>query len=158
MIVVRKTIRVVKGQLRLQDEIRYFFYVTNVKRKDLSAVEVIYQANDRCQQENLIEQMKNGVHAFNMPSDGLVSNWAFAVIGSLAWNLKIWLSILHPKQPARREIRRMEFRRFVNTVMWVPCQIVRAARGLRLRISMYTPWAGALVDGLDHFRRTSYVT
>jgi len=158
MIVVRKTIRVVKGQLRLQDEIRYFFYVTNVKRKDLSAVDVIYQANDRCQQENLIEQLKNGVHAFRLPSDGLVSNWAFAVIASLAWNLKAWLSILHPKPPARRELRRMEFRRFVNTVMWVPCQIVRAARGLRLRIAMYTPWAAALVDGLDHFRRTSYVT
>ena len=158
MIVVRKTIRVVKGQLRLQDEIRYFFYVSNVKRKELSAVEVIYQANDRCQQENLIEQMKNGVRAFRMPSDGLVSNWAFAVISSLAWNLKAWLSILHPKRLARHEIRRMEFRRFVNTVMWVPCQIVRAARGLRLRISTYTPWAAALVDGLDHFRRTSYAT
>jgi hypothetical protein len=77
---------------------------------------------------------------------------------SLAWNLKAWLSILHPHRAARREIRRMEFRRFVATVMWVPCQIVRAARGLRLRIAMYTPWADALVDGLDYFRDASFVT
>jgi len=158
MIVLRKTIRVEKGQLRLEDEIRYLFYVTNVARKDLSAPEVVFQANARCQQENVIEQLKNGVRALRMPSDGLVSNWAFAVIASLAWNLKAWLSILHPQKKARREIRRMEFRRFVATVMWVPCQIVRAARGLRLRIATYTPWAGALVDGLDYFRKACFVT
>jgi hypothetical protein len=158
MIALRKTIRVEQGQLRLQDEIRYFFYVTNVPAKRLAAVDVIFQANARCQQENVIEQLKNGVRAFRVPSDGLVSNWAFAVIAALAWNLKAWLSILHPEKAARHDIRHMEFRRFVNSVMWVPCQIVRAARGIRLRIATYTPWASALVDGLNYFRTASFVT
>ena len=158
MIVLRKTIRVEKGQLRLQDETRYFFYVTNVPAKDLPAADVIFQANARCQQENVIEQLKNGVRAFRVPSDGLVSNWAFAVIAALAWNLKAWLSILHPQKAARREIRHMEFRRFVSSVMWVPCQIVRCARGLRLRIATYTRWASALVDGLEFFRKKCFTT
>ena len=157
MIALRKTIRVEKGQLRLHDEIRYFFYVTNVPARRLCAEDVIYQANARCQQENVIEQLKNGVRAFRVPSDSLVSNWAFAVIAALAWNLKAWLSILHPVKSVRHDIRHMEFRRFVNSVMWVPCQIVRAARGIRLRIAMYTPWARALIDGLNFFRTASFV-
>jgi hypothetical protein len=42
MIVVRKTIRVEKGQLHLGDEARYLFYVTNVGRGRLSAQQVVF--------------------------------------------------------------------------------------------------------------------
>ena len=33
-------------------------------------------ANERCEQENVIEQLKNGVNAMRMPVDDLISNWA----------------------------------------------------------------------------------
>lgn len=158
LIVLRKTIHVEQGQLRLADEVRHLFYVTNVARKDLSGPDVIFQANDRCRQEKLIEQLKNGVGAFDLPSNGLASNWAYALIASLAWNMKAWLSILHPHKAARRELARMEYRRFIATVMSVPCQIVKAARGLRLRIATYTPWASALIAGLGHFRKFRLAT
>jgi hypothetical protein len=75
--------------------------VTNVHRRDLAAAEVIFQANARCQQENVIEQLKNGVRAMRMPSDGLVSNWAYVVIASLAWNMKAWLSCRSSCRSAR---------------------------------------------------------
>ena len=101
LIILRKKIRVERGQQHLFDQTRYLFYVTNVGDDVLTASEVVFEANDRCNQENLIEQLKNGVQALRMPSDGLVSNWAYAVIAALAWNLKIWLSILLPKRLAR---------------------------------------------------------
>jgi hypothetical protein len=50
----------------------------------------VFRANDRCNQENLIEQLKNGVHALRMPVSTLVSNWAYMVMASLAWTLKAW--------------------------------------------------------------------
>ena len=62
----------------------------------MSAAEVVFFANDRCDQENVIEQLKNGVNALRMPSDDLLSNWAYMVIAALAWNLKSWYGLLVP--------------------------------------------------------------
>ena len=56
----------------------------------MTAEEVVFSANDRCDQENLIAQLKNGVHALTAPVDNLVSNWAYMVMASLAWSLKAW--------------------------------------------------------------------
>jgi Transposase DDE domain group 1 len=152
LIILRKKIRVERGQQHLFDQTRYLFYITNVGDDVLTASEVIFEANDRCNQENLIEQLKNGVQALRMPSDGLVSNWAYAVIATLAWNLKIWLSILLPKRLAR-DVRRMEYRRFLHSVMLVPCQVLRTARQMVLRLLTYTPWAELLLSGTQYFHR-----
>lgn len=153
MIVLRKTIRVEKGQLHLGNETSHFFYVTNVPVGELSVHEVVFQANARCHQENLIEQLKNGVRAMRMPSNSLDSNWAWLVIATMAWNMKSWLSIVLPRGKHTRELRRMEFRRFLNSVMLVPCQVVKSSRRLVLRILTWTRWAHVLLDGLDFFRR-----
>ncbi len=61
MIVLRKRLAIDKGQMRLFEEYRYFFYITN--DRDMSAEDVVFSANDRCNQENLIAQLKSGVHA-----------------------------------------------------------------------------------------------
>jgi len=152
LIILRKTIRVERGQQHLFDQIRYLFYITNVGDDVFTPAEVVVDANDRCNQENLIEQLKNGVQALRMPSDGLVSNWAYAVIATLAWNVKIWLSILLPKRLAR-ELRRMEYRRFLHSVMLVPCQVLRTARQMVLRLLTYSPWAELLLTGTQYFHR-----
>ena len=49
-------------------------------------------------QENLIEQLRNGVKALKMPVDNLVSNWAYMVMASLAWTLKAWLALQLPQE------------------------------------------------------------
>ena len=152
LIILRKKIRVERGQQHLFDQIRYLFYITNVGAGVLTAAGAVFEANDRCNQENVIEQLKNGVQALRMPADGLVANWAYAVIATLAWNLKNWLCILLPKRLAR-DVRRMEFRRFLHSVMLVPCQVVRTARQTLLRLLTYTPWAELLLSGTQHFHR-----
>ena len=88
VVVLRKRLGIDKGQMRLFEEYRYFFYITN--DRDLTAEEVVFSANDRCDQENLIAQLKGGVHALTTPVDDLVSNWAYMVMASLAWSLKAW--------------------------------------------------------------------
>ena len=52
LIVLRKNISHEKGETRLFDEIRYFFYITNDWAVD--AEDVVFEANDRCDQENLL--------------------------------------------------------------------------------------------------------
>jgi len=155
VVVVRKNLSVEKGESVLFDDVLYFFYITN----DLSTPtdEIVFLANKRCDQENLIEQLKNGVKAMGMPVDTLVSNWAYMVMASLAWTLKAWFALLLPekgrwKEKYRRqkqEVQRMEFKRFVNSFIRLPCQIVRAGRRIVYRLLSWNPWLEVLLRGVD---------
>src|SRR3954452_3625477 len=78
VVVLRKKLTVEKGQLWLFEPDRYFFYITNDRTSPAS--EVVFCANDRCDQENLIAQLKGGVKALAMPVDNLVSNGAYMVM------------------------------------------------------------------------------
>jgi hypothetical protein len=143
MIVLRKKISHEKGQLLLFDENRYFFYLTNDWTVD--AEDVVFEANARCDQENLIAQLSGGVRALSAPLDNLLSNWAYMVMTSLAWNLKAWWALCLPEERRWREkhrvekrrILRMEFRTFRDTFIRIPCQILRTGRKLVYRVLRY---------------------
>jgi hypothetical protein len=137
VIILRKNISVQKGEAVLFEEVRYFFYITNRKDK---AEKIVGLANGRCDQENVIEQLKNGVNAMRMPVNDLVSNWAYMVISALAWNLKAWYGLLVPNRERGIELVKMEFRRFLHAIMLLPCQVVRTARRVIYRILSYNSW------------------
>ena len=103
MAVVRKNISVEKGEQVLFPEECYFFYITNERK--CKTAEVVYEANDRCNQENHIAQLKGAVRALHRP-DNLESNWAYMLMTALAWNLKAWWALMLPKIQAagRRNI------------------------------------------------------
>jgi Transposase DDE domain group 1 len=137
LVIVRKNISVQKGEQALLDEIRYFFYLTNRKDK---AEKIVGLANGRCDQENVIEQLKNGVNAMRMPVRDLLSNWAYMVMAALAWNLKSWYGLLTPDRERGLELTRMEFRRFLQAILLIPCQVVRTARRVIYRVLNYNGW------------------
>ncbi len=137
VVIVRKNISVKKGEKALFDEIRYFFYITNRRDK---AAKIVGLANGRCDQENVIEQLKNGVNAMRMPVDDLLSNWAYMVMTALAWNLKAWYGLLTANRERGLELVKMEFRRFLQAIILLPCQIVRTARRVIYRILGYNSW------------------
>jgi hypothetical protein len=153
LVILRKRIRVTEGQLRLADEIRYFFYVTNVSRERLGTAAVVRESNARCNQENLIEQLKNEVRATRMPVAEFDANWAYLVIASLAWNLKAWAGLLLPRRLGARAILRMEFRRFLNELILLPAQILRSGRRLIFRLLAINPWVTLLLDGTRALKR-----
>ena len=159
MIALRKKISVEKGQEKLFDEYRYFFYITN--DRESTAEQIVFCANDRCDQENLIAQLKGGTGSMRNPLDNLYSNWAYMVMSSLAWTLKAWCGLLLPATPGRyherhrgqgREIVRMEFATFVNGLMRLPCQIVKGGRRIVYRLLSWNRWAGVLVRLADAAR------
>jgi hypothetical protein len=159
MIVVKKLIDVTQGQSVLFYDYRYFFYLTN--DGDLLAEEVVFEANDRCDQENLNAQLKGSVRALHAPVDNLVSNWAYMVMVSLAWNLKAWWALFLPEGRGRhaesqraekRRVLRMEFKTFRNAFVRLPCQIVRSGRRLIYRLLSWNPWQRVLFRWLDHLR------
>jgi hypothetical protein len=138
LVILRKNISVQKGERALFDEVRYFFYLSN--RWDLTVEQIVSLANGRGDQENVIEQLKNGVNAMRMPVDDLVSNGAYMVMAALAWNLKAWYGLLVPDRERGLELVRMEFRRFLHAIILLPVQIIRAGRKIIYRLLGYNGW------------------
>jgi hypothetical protein len=151
VVVLRKSLSVEENQIRLFDDIRYFFYITNIT--DLSAAEVVRFCNDRCNQENLIDQLKNGVNALRMPVHTLVSNWSYMVMTSLAWTLKAWFALLVRKREHRDLLLAMEFRRFLNGLIRIPVQIITAGRRIVWRVLGYNQWVHTFLKTFDTVRR-----
>jgi DDE family transposase len=159
MVVVRKNITKEKGELRLDDEIRYFFYITNDWVSEADAI--VFSANDRCNQENLLAQLHSGCRALTAPCNSLLSNWAYMVMTALAWDLQAWWALLLPEgrgchQVAYRAdklwVLRLEFKRFVQAFVRLPCQIVRTGRRLVYRLLSWNPHQSVFFRLVDVLR------
>jgi len=159
LVALRKNLRTEMGEHWLFDEWRYFFYLTNDRAS--GAGEIVPVANGRCNQENLIEQLKNGARAMEMPLGDLVSNGAYRVMASLAWTLKAWFALELPErgrwaekyQAQKESLRKMEFKKFLNVLMRVPCQVVRTGRRIVDRLLSWNPWQEVLLRGAEALRR-----
>jgi Transposase DDE domain group 1 len=155
LIALRKNITVERGETALFDEVRYFFYITN--DRSMSAADVVFTSNDRCNQENLIEQLKNGVRALHAPVNTLYANWAYMVMASLAWTLKAWMALwlpVHARWRARHMAERaawlhMDFRTFLHGLINVPAQVVQTGRRRIWRLLTWRPQLPVLFRLLD---------
>ncbi len=92
--------------------------------------------------------------------DNLVSNGADLVMTALAWNLKAWFALAVPEHPQTQEVHReqkrgrlrMEFKRFVNAIILMPCQIVRGGRRVPYRLLSWNEWPGVFLGVVDALR------
>ena len=158
LVAVRKNLSVEKGEQVLFDDIRYFFYISNDTGASMEGV--VQEGRERCNQENLIAQLKGGVGALAMPVDNLVSNWAYMVMGSLAWTLKAWLALSLPERgrwaafhrDQKQSVLKMEFKRFLNAFLRLPCQVVRTGRKVVYRLLAWNPWQPVFLRAVDALR------
>ena len=157
--VVRKNLSVERGEWALFDDVRYFFYITNDRQMSVSGV--VRSANGRCNQENLIGQLKGGVQALNMPVDNLVSNAAYMVMASLAWTLKAWYALSLPEtgrwrakhKSEKDAVLKMEFKTFLDSFMRIPVQVVRTGRRIVYRVLAWNRWLHVFFRGVDALYR-----
>ena len=154
VVALRKNISKTRGEHVLIDEVRYFFYITT--RTDLTAGEVVACANERCDQENIIGQLKSGVGALRVPLYDLVSNWAYMIIAALAWNIKSWFAMMMHRKHDRRDYLGMEFRRFLTSIILIPAMIIRRARGITVRLIGYNPSLDRLFSAWNTTERTRF--
>ena len=61
-------------------DIVYFFYLTN--KRDVPVEEIVWESNERCNQENLIAQLTGPAasSALEKRSPGLLRHWAYMVM------------------------------------------------------------------------------
>jgi hypothetical protein len=146
VVALRKEVEVTRRQQKLFDDEPFFFYVSNASFSARSARQIVFAANDRCDQENTISQLK-ACGALAAPLDNLVSNWAYMVIASLAWSLKIWSGLrIRPRGSSeakqqqaetKRRVVRMDFQTFCQRLIQIPAQIIRQSRRLIYRLLSY---------------------
>jgi Transposase DDE domain group 1 len=147
MIILRKNLEIRDPQQpQLFDDYKYRLYLTNDWKS--TAAQIVFDSNDRCHQENILAQL-GAVRALHAPLDNLLSNHAYMLITSLAWNLKAWLALCLPEPRGARQAKHaeqkrslltMEFRTFVNSIMRVPAQILRTGRRLVIRLLAWNQW------------------
>jgi hypothetical protein len=146
IVAVRKNLSIEKGEAVLFEDVRYFFYITNDFSR--TSEQIVRKANQRCNQENLISQLKTGVRALHAPVNTLMANWAYMVMAALAWSIKAWMALMLPVQGQWQEkhetekdlLLRMEFRTFLNAIILLPCQIVNSGRRIVYRLLGWNPW------------------
>jgi hypothetical protein len=159
VIVVWKDLEVHRGQVKLFDDSRCFFYISNAW--GMPTEEVVFEANDRCNQENLLQQLKSGVRSLSAPVDSLLSNWAYMVMASLAWSLKAWAALLLPEEgrwnekhgEEKRKLLRMDFSTFRRALISVPAQILKTGGKLVYRLLAWNPWQHVFFRLLDQLGR-----
>jgi len=159
VVVVWKDLEIYKGQKKLLDTDRCFFYISNDRKKSNEGI--VFDANNRCNQENLLGQLKSGVRSLTAPVDSLLSNGAYMVMGSLAWSLKAWSALVLPEngrwQEKHREekskLLRMEFATFRQAMMNIPAQITRTAGKIIHRLLSWNPWQHVFFRLLDQLSK-----
>ncbi|MEJ2131015.1 MAG: IS1380 family transposase [Gammaproteobacteria bacterium] len=129
LIVRRQLIENHKGQQHLFDEHRDRYVVTNLPAS-VTAEQVIDMTYERCDQENVIEQMGSGLAAWRMPVAEFDGNAAWLEIARLAWNLGKWIAQLALDD----EVVRWEWKRFRLHYVLVPAQLIKRARQMWVRL------------------------
>ncbi len=160
VVVVWKDLEVKQGQQTLFDDAKCYFYITNDRQS--SAEAIVRHANNRCNQENLIEQGKNGFHALKAPLNDLSSNWAYMVVTALAWSLKAWAALLVPVHPrwqathtqTKQKLLRMDFSTFRQAIINIPTQIIRSGRRIRYRLLAWNLWSSTFFRLWDRLQKT----
>ena len=159
IVVVMKELEEWHGQKKFEETARCFFYITNVVEKPVE--EIVFGANDRCAQENLLGVHKNDLRSLTAPLDNLLSNWAYMVMASLAWSLKAWSALILPEEgrwqekhrEEKQKLLRMEFSTFRQAMMNIPAQIIRTGRKIICRLLGWNPWQSVFFRLLDQLSR-----
>lgn len=162
LIILRKKQEVTEQGRLFEDDV-YFFYISNLPSPKYTGLDIIYESNKRCNQENVVAQL-NAARALHAPVDELSSNWAYMVMAALSWTLKAWIALSIPEAPLEKarkatkraaqnftteavkkikeeksRLLRMEHRTFVEQFIRIPAIIVRTGRKLIVRLTSINP-------------------
>jgi hypothetical protein len=146
-----KTYRLIVRRQRIEESVqgelfelwRYRYVLTNLP-KSVATEEAVRQTYQRCDQENVIEQLQNGVAAMRMPTGGLLANHAFLVCARLAHNIKAWLAMLALPEEAMR----WEWKPFRKAFVYVAARVIKRSRQRVVRLSGSHRFADSIRDGI----------
>jgi hypothetical protein len=141
LVIRRQLVEHHEGQVHLFDEYRYHYIVTDLPLS-MSTAEVVDETYQRCDQENLIEQLGSGLAAWRMPVAEFHGNCAWLEIARLAWNMAKWIAEL----ALPLEVLRWEWKRFRHAFVHIAAEVVKTGRQVRARISSSHRFWSVILD------------
>jgi len=127
LIIRRQLIHETDTQGDLFETWRYRFVLTNIT--DRPAQDVVDLTYERCDQENVIEQLQNGIAGMRMPTGSAIANDAYLRCVRLAANLKAWISLL----AFPGEVIRWKWKRFRFAFVHLSAEVIFHARQTQIR-------------------------
>lgn len=131
LVLRRRLIEHSEGQLVLFKEYEYRYVLTDLPHDLASTRDVVDLTYERCDQENLVEQMGSGIAGWRMPVREFAGNCAWLEIARLAWNLGKWIAMLALPD----EVVRWEWKRFRQAFVYVAAEVVKRSRQTWVRFS-----------------------
>jgi len=130
LVIRRQLIENYQGQQLLFEEYRYRYIVTNLPTS-MPTQDVVDSTYERCDQENLIQQLGAGIAAWRMPVAEFDGNSAWLEIARLAWNIGKWIAQLALPD----EVVRWEWKRFRQAWVYLAAHVLRVSRQIRVRLA-----------------------
>jgi len=130
MIVRRILIEETDGQGVLFRHFRYRLVLSNLPRS-YSPRQLIDLTYQRCDQENVIEQLGQGIAGWRMPVAEFMGNSAWLEIARLAWNLGKWIAQL----ALPSEVVHWEWKRFRRHFVYIAAKVLKTGRRLMVRLA-----------------------
>ena len=153
LLIKRQLIEERNGQGQLFRCYEYRFVPSNIPKTEMTAVEVVRFTYGRCDQENAIEQAKNGLNGFRIPTGSLLANGAFLLCAQIAWCLRSWLSLI----VLPSETLRWEWKRFRHAFVYLAAKVIKIAREVVVRISASHRWAAQFIRATDKLRHMPFL-
>ena len=151
LVAIRKKLKITNDKKNLFEGAdygyEYRFLITN--DENLEAAEVVHVLYGRCNQENLIQQLKNELEALRMPTGSFVANSAFMLVGQLVGCLRSWMG----RSVLGEESVKWEWKRFRRVYVWAAAEVVTAARYVEVRVSRTQPGAARMVEAAGRIHR-----
>jgi len=141
LVIRRQLIEHRKGQMFLCADYRYRYVVTDLPRS-YSTQDVVDETYQRCDQENLIEQMGSGIAMWRMPVAEFDGNCAWLEIARLAWNIGKWIAQL----ALPGEVVRWEWKRYRCAFVDAPAAVTKGGRRINVRLAGSHRFCGSLID------------
>ncbi len=116
--------------MTLFDCYEYRFVITDLPAS-FTASDVVDHTYQRCDQENMIAQLGDGVAMWHMPAHKFAANEAWLELAPLAWNLVKWVALL----ALPLETLRWELKRFRRAFVTVAAEVVLRARQTWVRFN-----------------------
>jgi hypothetical protein len=150
-----RTYRLIIRRQRIEESVqgelfelwRYRFVLTNLP-STTSALDAMRLTYQRCDQENVIEQLQSGVAAMRTPTGTLLANHALMVCARIAHNMKAWMAGL----ALPKETMRWEWKRFRRSFVYLSARVTKAARQTLIRFADSQRFAAAAVRGIERLQ------
>jgi hypothetical protein len=142
---IKKQLDLLREYNPAEDDYEYYSIITNIDSLEMNGEQIIEFYRGRANCENFIKEQKHNFDFLHFPCKKFEANQAWGLIGTFAHNMTRFLSFCMPQKVKRVRGKDDEVRTVVqlgyfakkvrSTVINLPCQVVRSARRIKLRLN-----------------------